>query len=139
MDNTATMRKAYDRINAGDLPSFIDLLADDFVEHEEVPGIPPTKQGVLEYFGMLLSAFPDMRAEVEDLFGSGDKRVARVKMIGTHLGEFMGIPPTERRVEMKFIDIMRFNSAGLVCEHWGVADQLSLMQQLGVVPAEPPA
>jgi len=29
--------------------------------------------------------------------------------------------------------------AGLVCEHWGVAEMLSLMQQLGAVPADPPA
>jgi len=51
----------------------------------------------------------------------------------------MGIPPAGARVEIQLIDIMRFDGAGLVREHWGVADMLSLMQQLGVVPAGPAA
>jgi predicted ester cyclase len=51
----------------------------------------------------------------------------------------MGVPPTGKRVEVELIDIMRFDDAALVCEHWGVADMLALMQQLGVVPAGPSA
>ena len=51
----------------------------------------------------------------------------------------MGIPPTGASVDVQLIDIMRFDGAGQVCEHWGVADMLSLMQQLGVVPAGAPA
>jgi predicted ester cyclase len=47
----------------------------------------------------------------------------------------MGIPPTGKGVDVQLIDIMRFDDDGLVCEHWGVADMLSLMQQLGAVPA----
>ena len=47
----------------------------------------------------------------------------------------MGVPPTGKQVEVQLIDIMRFDDDGLVREHWGVADMLSLMQQLGVVPA----
>jgi predicted ester cyclase len=50
----------------------------------------------------------------------------------------MAVPPTGASVEIQLIDIMRFNDAGLVCEHWGVADMLSLMQQIGVVPSAPP-
>jgi steroid delta-isomerase-like uncharacterized protein len=135
MDNSATMRSAYERINAADISGFGDLVADDFVEHEEIPGLAPTKDGVLEYFGLLLSAFPDMRMDVEDLIADGDKTVARVRATATHEGEFMGVPPTGKQVAIQLIDIMRFDGDGLVCEHWGVADMLSLMQQLGVVPA----
>jgi steroid delta-isomerase-like uncharacterized protein len=133
------MRSTYERINAGDIAGFGDLVADDFVEHQGGPGLPPTKEGTLELFRILRAAFPDMRMDVEDLIASGDKTVARVKVIGTHQGEFMGVPPTGARVDMQLVDIMGFNSDGLVCEHWGVADMLSLMQQLGVVPAGPPA
>jgi predicted ester cyclase len=135
VDNAATMRSAYERISAGDISGFGDLVADDFVEHEEIPGLTATKDGMLEYFGLLLSAFPDMRMDVEDLMADGDKTVARVRATATHDGEFMGIPPTGERVTMQLIDIMRFDEGGLVCEHWGVADMLSLMQQLGAVPA----
>jgi steroid delta-isomerase-like uncharacterized protein len=139
VDHARTMRSAYERISAGDLAGFGELVADDFVEHDEVPGVSPTKEGTLDYFRMLLTAFPDMRMDVEDLIASEDKTVARVKATATHQGEFMGVPPTGNRVDVQLIDIMRFNDAGLVCEHWGVADMLSLMQQLGVVPAGPPA
>jgi steroid delta-isomerase-like uncharacterized protein len=133
-----TMRNAYKRINAGDIDGFGELVGEDFVEHEVTPGLPPTKAGTLEFFRALLTAFPDMHMEVEDLIASGDQAVARVKATATQQGEFMGVPPTGKRVEVQIIDIMRFDDAGLVCEHWGVTDMLSLMQQLGVVPAGPP-
>lgn len=140
MDHAMTMRSAYERISAGDIAGFGELVADDFIEHDDAPGLlPPTKEGTLEFFRILLAAFPDMRMDVEDLIASEDKTVARVKLTGTHQGEFMGVPPTGVRVEIQLIDIMRFDDAGLVCEHWGVADMLSLMQQLGVVPAGPAA
>jgi steroid delta-isomerase-like uncharacterized protein len=135
VDNATTMRSAYERISAGDISGFGDLVADDFVEHEEIPGLAATKDGMLEYFGLLLSAFPDMRMDVEDLIADGDKTVARVRATATHDGEFMGMPPTGKQVDIQLIDIMRFDDDGLVCEHWGVADMLSLMQQLGAVPA----
>ena len=138
VDHAATMRNTYERINAGDVAGFGDLVADDFVEHQGGPGLPPTKEGTLKFFGILRDAFPDMRMDVEDLIAGEDKAVARVKITGTHKGEFMGVPPTGTRVDVQLIDIMRFNSAGLVREHWGVADMLSLMQQLGAVPAGPP-
>ena len=98
----------------------------------------PTKEGTLEFFRLLLAAFPDWRMTVEDLIAGGDKTVARVTVTGTHKGEFMGVPPTGTHVDVQLIDIMRFDGAGLVCEHWGVADMLSLFQQLGVVPAGAP-
>lgn len=137
MDHALTMRSVYERINAGDIDAFGDLVAEDFVDHEATPGFPPTKEGVVEFFRSNLAAFPDLHMEVEDLLTSGDKSVARVRITATHQGDFMGVPPTGKRVDVELIDIMRFDDAGLVCEHWGVTDMLSLMQQLGVVPADP--
>jgi steroid delta-isomerase-like uncharacterized protein len=139
MDHTVSIRRLYDLINAGDIDGFGRQLADDFVEHEELPGIPPTKAGVVQYFGMMLAAFPDMRMEVEDVIASGDKAVARVTVSGTNTGEFMGMPATGKSVAVKLIDITRFGDDGLAREHWGVVDQLAMMQQLGVIPAGPPA
>jgi len=138
MDHAVTMRNTYERINKGDIAGFGDLVADDFVEHQGMPALP-TKEATLEFFRTVLAAFPDLHMTVEDLIAAGDKAVARVQVTGTHKGEFMGVPPTGTHVEAELIDIMRFDDAGLVCEHWGVADMLSLMQQLGVVPAGPPA
>jgi steroid delta-isomerase-like uncharacterized protein len=135
VDHAATMRSAYELIGTGDLDGFAALVADDFVEHEEIPGLSPTKDGMLDYFRMLLGAFPDMHFDVDDLIADGDKTVARVTATATHGGEFMGVPATGKRMQMQLIDIMGFDDDGLVCEHWGVADMLSLMQQLGVVPS----
>jgi steroid delta-isomerase-like uncharacterized protein len=139
VDHAATMRSTYDLINAGDIDGFGQLVADDFVEHQGGPGFPATKAGTLEFFRSLRDAFPDMRMSVEDLIAGENKTVARVTITGTHQGDFVGVPATGARVDMQLVDIMRFDGAGLVCEHWGVADMLSLMQQLGVVPGGPEA
>ena len=128
----------YDLLNAGDIDGFGALLADGFVEHEETPGVAPTKEGVLEFFRMYRAAFPDLRMDPEDVVASGEKVVARVRATGTHEGEFMGMPATGKSVDVQLIDIMRFDEDGLVSEHWGVVDMLAMMQQLGVVPAGSP-
>jgi steroid delta-isomerase-like uncharacterized protein len=138
MDHAAAMQRLYDRINAGDIDGFGDLIADGFVEHEEVPGLAPTKDGVKSFFRTYLAAFPDLRMEVEDVFASGDKAVARVRATGTHRGDFMGLQATERSMDVQLIDIIRFGDDGLAHEHWGVIDQLTMMQQLGAVPAGTP-
>ena len=139
MDHAATMRHFYELISAGDIEGFGDLLADDFIEHEETPGLAPNKDGVLEFFRMQLAAFPDMRMEPQDILVSGDKVVARLRATGTHEGEFMGMPPTGRRFDVQLIDIARFGDDGLAREHWGVFDELAMMQQLGAVPEGPPS
>jgi steroid delta-isomerase-like uncharacterized protein len=139
MDHVTTARRMYDSINAGDIDGFAKLLADDFIEHEETPGLAPTRDGVVAFFRMQLAAFPDMHMAVEDAFGSGDKVVARVHVTGTHRGAFMGMPPTGKSVAVELIDMFRFGDDGRVAEHWGVMDALAMMQQLGAVPAGPPA
>jgi len=92
MDHVATMRRCYELINAGDLEGFGRFLADDFIEHEETPGLEPTKEGVLEFFRLYKAAFPDLRFVPEDFIAEGDKVVVRVRASGTHNGDFMGCP-----------------------------------------------
>jgi steroid delta-isomerase-like uncharacterized protein len=137
-DHSATMRRAYDLISEGDIDGFGSLVAAGFVEHTETPGLSPTKEGVLELFRGYRAAFPDMRMDVEEIIASGDRTVARVTVSGTHDGEFLGMPPSGRRVDVQLIDIMRFDDAGLIAEHWGVVDMLSMLQQLGAMPQDAP-
>ena len=131
MDHTATLRRMYDLLNRQDIEAFGDVLAEDFVEHEQLPGGPPTKEGVKAFFRMQIAAFPDLAMTVEDVVAGGDKVVARVRFTGTHQGEFMGLPATGRTVDVPLIDIMRFSDDGLVHEHWGVLDAMTMMRQLG--------
>ncbi len=139
MDHAATMRRAYDLINAGDIDGFGDVLADDFVEHEQAPGLALDKEGVKTFFRMYRAAFPDLRMDVEDVIASGDKVVTRARATGTHEGDFMGMPATGRRVDVQLVDIVRFADDGLAHEHWGVFDTMTMMQQLGAVPEGAPA
>ena len=139
MDHAATARRKYDLLNSGDIDGFGEALADDFVEHEETPGLAPTKDGVLEFFRMQLAGFPDLRMEPQDVLVCDDKVVIRSKITGTHQGELMGIPATGRSVDVQVIDIVQFRDDGLAHEHWGVIDSMTMMQQLGVVPDGPPA
>ena len=134
MDHAATLQRMYDMINAGDVEGFGSVLADDFVEHEETPGLAPTKEGVKEFFRMYLAAFPDLRFHAEDILACDDKVVGRARVTGMHQAEFLGIPPTGRSVNVQLIDIIRFGEDGLAHEHWGVVDAMSMMQQLGVAP-----
>jgi C-1 hydroxylase len=60
----------------------------------------------------------------------------RISATGTHMGPFMGVPATGRSFRIDVIDIVRVVD-GRIVEHWGVADRLSIAQQLGVVPAGP--
>jgi steroid delta-isomerase-like uncharacterized protein len=130
MDHAATLRRFYELVNAGDIEGCGALLADDLVEHEELPGIPPTKDGVLQFFSMNIVAFPDLRMDPEDVLSSGDKVVARVRVTGTQQGEFMGMPATGRSIDVQAIDIVRFGDDGLAHEHWGVWDAMTMMEQL---------
>lgn len=139
MDHATTVRRLYDLINVGDIDGFARQFADDFAEREELPGFPATKAGVIQYFRMLMAAFPDLRMVPEDVIASGDKAVARVRVTGTHKGPFAGMSATGKRVEIQVIDIIRFGDDGLAREHWGIVDQLALMQQLGAIPAGPAA
>jgi len=116
MDHAFTLRRGYELLSAGDVDEFAELVAEDFVEHEEPPGVAPTKQGVKDFFQTYLAAFPDMRMDVQAVVSSGDKVVARVRATGTHQGEFMGMPATGRRVDVQLIEIMRFADDGLVHE-----------------------
>jgi steroid delta-isomerase-like uncharacterized protein len=139
MDHVATMRRCYDLINAGEIDGFGELLADDFVEHEETPGLAPTKDGVQDLFRMYRAAFPDLRLEPEDFIASGDKVVTRVRVTGTNTGDFLGMPATGKSIDVQLIDIVRFGDDGLGHEHWGVVDVMTMMQQLGAVPVPEPA
>ena len=134
MDVSALMRRTYDLINAGDIDGFVDLLSDDFVEYEVTPGIPPTKDGVKQFFTAYVGAFPDLRFTTDEILSSGDKGVARVTITGTNTGDFMGMPATGKAVNVGAIDIIQFGEDGLATAHWGIVDVMTMMQQLGVVP-----
>jgi steroid delta-isomerase-like uncharacterized protein len=137
-DGKTLLSRFYDELNAGNVGVIDELIADDFVDREEFPGISPDKAGVKQFFTMFRTAFPDMRMDPHEMLADGDLVCARATMSGTHQGEFMGIPPTGRRFEVDGIDIVRVRDGHFV-EHWGVLDAMKMMQQLGAIPEQAPA
>ena len=83
---------------------------------------------------MFRSAFPDLTVTVQDIVAEGDKVAVRVVTRGTHQGELMGVAATSRTVTVDEQHFVRISNRKLV-EHWGVEDNLWMMQQLGVVEA----
>ncbi|MFQ5795312.1 MAG: ester cyclase [Candidatus Bipolaricaulia bacterium] len=120
-------------INGGNLDALDDLVVTDFVDHSAPSGLSPGIAGMKQLFTIFQTAFPNLHSTIEDLVAEGDKVVARVTTRGTHRGVFLGIPPTGRRFTITEIHIYRIVDSKIV-EHWGVADSLGLMQQLGVIP-----
>lgn len=110
-----------------------EVLAEDYDHHNLPEGLPAGREGFKQFTGMYLRAFPNPDVEVEDMIAEGDKVVVRWTARATHRGEFMDISPTNKRVEMTGIDILRF-SDGKIVESWSEADQAGMLQQLGVIP-----
>ena len=123
-------------LNKGNFAAIDELVAPSVVEHEELPpNIPPGIEGVKALFAELRRGFPDVKATVELVIAEGDLVAGYLVWSGTHTGEFTGIPPSGKPVNFKIVDIARIADNQIV-EHWGVTDNLALMQQIGVIPAQ---
>lgn len=130
--NIATVTRAIDEgWNKGNLDALDALIAPDFVEHQA--GIGPGRDGVKGSIQILHTAFPDLHLALQDVIAEGDMVWVRFRATGTHEGPFMGVPGTGRQIDLTVVDILRVVDGQLV-EHWGVADQFSVAQQIGRIP-----
>jgi predicted ester cyclase len=108
-----------------------DLYDSNFVNHSPFPYTPPNREGIKQGIKNLLNAFPDIELTIDDLIAENDKVVERVTAIGTHKGEYMGIIPTNKRINLPVITINRFADDKIV-ERWSLIDSLAMLQQLGI-------
>ena len=134
-DHKALVREMYQAIGAGgDVDAAVDkYLAEDFVEHEAIPGMDSTRDTARQLFTMMHAAFTDFRVDVHDVLQDGDKVVARVSFVGTHTGEFMGVPASAKPVSINAIDVLQFRGEQCVA-HWGVMDMAGALAQMGAGP-----
>jgi predicted ester cyclase len=117
-------------IGRGDLDVVDRLVAPDCVEHQR--GNAGGVEGVRQVAATLHGWMADLELRVVDLAEAGDLVWARNRASGTNTGSVFGHPPTQRRVDVDVFDVVRVVD-GRVVEHWGVADQLGMLLQLGVV------
>ncbi len=107
----------------------LEILADNFVDHSAIPPFTPDRDGVLQLMRMLRNAFSEFRGEIHDQVAEGEKVVTRKTFYGNHTGEFFGILPTNRPIQLGVIDILRIANGKFV-EHWCQVDLAGLMQQI---------
>jgi len=131
--NKMLVRRAFEEVyNQGKLEVIDDLVASNIIVFAG-PGEIRGADGLRQYVAALRTAFPDLHMTIDEQIAEGDTVVTRWTAHGTHLGPFQGIPPTGKRGSMTGIDIDRFVD-GKTVECWTNADELGLLQQLGVVP-----
>ena len=132
-ENKALMQQFIDGMNAQD-PSFVGrFVAPNYVEHDPMPGQAPGAQGLQDMMQMFYAGFPDMKGTVNQIISEGDVVSVALTTTGTHNGDFMGIPATGKKISITEVHMVRI-ADGKMVEHWGLADGMTMMQQLGVMP-----
>ena len=134
--NAEIGRRYFEEVwNRGNVAALDALLTPDYINHTpSTPNPPPGPEGLKPIVLAIRHAFPDLHFVIDDVVATSDTVVLRVTMTGTHKGDFFGVAPTGRRVSANQINIERIRD-GRIAEHWRVTDELTLMRQLGVVPA----
>jgi len=118
--------------NEGRIEVIDEIFASTYVNHFTGETPAALKQKV----AAVRAAFPDVQVAIDDQMVEGDRVVSRWTARGTQEGEFMGAPATHKRMEQTGISIMRVQE-GKIVEGWSRADELGLLQQLGLIPATP--
>ena len=135
-ENKAIVRRWFNAQSSAtyDLVTLDKLTAPDFVYHN--PGQPDVhtheerKQKVIIGFS---AAFPDLKYDLKDIIAEGDRVALRYSFSGTHKGEYMGIAPTNKHIDLTSLCIVRL-AEGKVAEMWVENNSYVFMQQLGIIP-----
>jgi predicted ester cyclase len=127
----------FDAINARDPDRVRDLVTPDFVDHGAPPGlVPPGPDGYVAILRFLVDVL-QLRYEVHDVVADGDQVAIRATAHGVHNTDHLGVPATGRPYAMPAMHLFRAEGDRLA-EHWGVRDELTVLQQVGAIPTAPP-
>ncbi len=134
--NKETTRKIIAAVDAGNAEAFAAYLSPNFDEHmpmpEDMKGMSDAEASKVMIAGYHKS-FPDSKTDIQKMVAEGDIVMIYSVWSGTNTGEFMGMPPTNKPVKMDQVDIIRFDASGKAVEHWAVYDNLTMMEQLGMM------
>jgi steroid delta-isomerase-like uncharacterized protein len=129
--NAAT-RIVEEFLNKNDPAVVHEIFADDFINHSPQFGVTPDREGLKQMIALSHHAFPDIHTTIEDLIAENDKVVVRMRTTGTFTRDFLGVPPTNKRLDYPQISIVRFEG-DKIKERWNVNDQMEIMRQLGLM------
>ena len=131
-ENKDVVRRFIDEIqNAGRIELIEEIFAPQFVDHNPLSSFPPTRDGTKQMFLYVRKSFPDFHMVIDNMIAEDDMVATRKTLHATHLGEYMGVAPRGKHLQMEVIDIFRIAN-GRLAEHWTVVDRLGMMEQLGV-------
>jgi steroid delta-isomerase-like uncharacterized protein len=117
-------------------PDAVDgFVAVDYINHNAF--VDNGREANRAFWSSFFTAFPDIKATMDDLVVAGDRVAGRFTYRGTHAGTFYGVPATGNAIEMRSIDIWRTEN-GEFAEHWDEVNYLELFQQIGMIPALTP-
>ena len=128
--NITATKSLSENINKGDLDAAMQTFAVDAVDHDPAPGQAPGREGFKAFFTELTTAFPDARIQPEKAFADEDNVAIAYTLTGTHQGPFQGVEPTGKTIEVRGMQIGRYEN-GQIVERWGSSDELGILQQLG--------
>ena len=120
-------------LNAKDMATMESLIADHFLDNDAMPGMAPGRQGMIDMMGMFVGAFPDLNVVVDHWVAEGDLVAGVMTTKGTQTGEFMGMPASGKKFSVREMHMVRVAN-GKMAEHWGLANEMSMMQQLEFMP-----
>jgi predicted ester cyclase len=132
-ENKVLVRRFYDLLNLRDLDSVFELFDPGWISHYTTGN--KSLEENRQFWPTIYTAFPDISLTFNHMVAEGDKVAFQDILRGTHKGEFMGIAPTGKKVEMISTCIVRIAN-GKLMESWCTLDELRLMQQLGAIPEQ---
>jgi steroid delta-isomerase-like uncharacterized protein len=109
------------------------LLTPDYALHVSGSPTPFNRDAVKQVVAMYGAAFPDLKHTVDEMIAEGNTVAARWTVRGTHRGEFQGVAPTGRPIQLSGATVHHM-SDGRIVETWLTVDNLELLQQLGAAP-----
>ena len=131
-ENKALIHHMYDLMNRGKLDDYYDLLSSDYVEHMTTGDL--SLEQLKQFEAMFGTAFSNISVTIDEMVAEGDKVSVLVTWKMTHTGEYMGIPPTGKKIEMTNANVLRI-AKGRIVRGWNVMD-MRFLQQLGVIPKQ---
>jgi steroid delta-isomerase-like uncharacterized protein len=120
----------------GNSNKFIDVISKPYFTAEFIAHYSTGDMNIDQYskYGMsIVSAFPDLKQDIEDIFAHGDKVAVRITLHGTHRGTFSGVPATNRELNIQGALIFRIPRSKFA-EVWAFPNELGLLRQLGILP-----
>jgi predicted ester cyclase len=101
----------------GNVAAVDEFIAANYVDHPSLPGVPPGPEGMKQALTYYRTAFPSLKATVDDIFAGGDRVALRWSARDRHLGEWLGVPPTGQHFTISGISIYRI-AQGKAVEGW---------------------